>query len=167
MSLESFKISESLKKQFIEALKKCEDMVDLEGWRYSKMLGMDDYIPIDVDNIHIQYQYHVCMNFLKQFFSRSHDRETVFSEDLKTGAEVWFKHTEDKDISIHNGVMLVAIISKHLSPDDLWYSMETNQQALIQPRKWKDFCNQYNYKQKVDWEDLVDSSEDSDVVKIN
>lgn len=147
------------------ALKRCNDMLDIQGWRYSKELGMDDYKPIDLTNPDIKTQYYICINFLKQFFPKAGKRETVSSWDLRDAAEVWWLTTKKEPKYIDNGIMILAIITRGLAPNDLWYSMEIAQQARIPIGKWKKFCIQYNYKPKIDWESL-NYIEDPTVLKI-
>lgn len=161
----SFKITPSSKKLFKAALKKCGDKVDLNGWRYSKSLGDSEYEKIEIDKENI-YQFVVCWKFLKHFFNRAHPTETVFSEDLRRASEVWMEEDEDEPISISDGIMILAIVSRGLCPENMWYSMDTNQQARISPPKWKKFCKRYNYDEKVDWKSVNQQAED-DVIKIN
>jgi hypothetical protein len=91
----------------------------------------------------------------------------VFSDDLRSAAEVWHSKEESTDISLDNGIMLAAIVAKKLYPEDLWFSMETNQQALIPPVKWRKFCDKYGYEQKVNWARLNKNEEECDTIKIN
>jgi len=158
-------IPPSVKKTLIKTLEKCGDELDLSGWRYGKSLGMSEYIEIDVNDENKLLQFHVCLSFLKTFFSRKYHSETVYSMDLKHGAELWWENSQNKLISIDNGIMLAAIVAKGLAPDNLWLSMNVNQQALISPSKWKKFCDKFGYESKTGWND--DNNKDHDTIKIN
>lgn len=165
--MKKFKLTNSTKKLFYNTVEKCGDKVDLYGWRYSKNIGMDDYNPIDTLDEEIQYQFGICLKFLKQFFPRKHHTETISSHDLTKGAQLWWETNNEQPISIYNGVMLVAIIVRGLAPTDLWYSMEQYQQALIPVVNWRNFCEQYDYSTIVNWQNLNKDNGDVDVMKIN
>lgn len=166
LDLESFKVLPSVKKLLIKTLNKCGEELDLSGWRYDKTLGMGEYIPIDVNDKDKLFQFDVCLKFLKTFFSRKHRSETVYSEDLKCAAELWWEKSEKQLISLDNGMMLAAIVAKGLAPDDLWYSMSVSQQAFIPPAKWRKFCDKYGYNTKTVWSE-DEEDEDHDTIKIN
>jgi hypothetical protein len=167
MSNESFKIAPLTKKLMIKTLERCGDELDLSGWRYDKILGTDEYIKIDVNDDDKLFQFHVCLIFLKTFFSRKFHSETVYSTDLKSVVELWWAQTEKNLISIDNGIMLAAIVAKGLAPDDLWYSMNISQQAYISPKKWKKLCEKYSYKPNVEINVEDYSKDEYDTIKIN
>ena len=147
------------------ALSRCEDMIDLQGWRYSKDLGMDEYKPIDLGDGMLQDQFGICVLFLDRFFGRPSKLETVSSLDLRDAIEVWWFVEKSSKVYIETGILLLALIAKGYAPEDLWLSMEPHQQAHIPVDKWEDFCAKYDYTQNVDWEKLNDY-DDSEVFKI-
>ena len=79
---------------------------------------------------------------------------------------MWWEKTEKELISIDNGIMIAAIVARGLCPNDLWCSMNVNQQAFVSPAKWRKFCEEYDYKMKTEWSNDAED-EDHDVIKIN
>lgn len=167
MKKSTFKLTTTTKKLLNDTLERCGEEIDLAGWRYNQMLGIGDYMSIETGNENIQYQFGVCLKFLKQFFPRKFNTETISSRDLKSAAQLWWETEKEVPISINNGIMLLAIIARGLAPPDLWYSMEIYQQALIPITNWNLFCKQYEYETKVDWVKLNKEDNDLDMIKIN
>lgn len=148
------------------SLKRCGDMIDMQGWRYSKEIGIDEYQPIDVEDKEVQYQFSACVNFLRKNFPRAFNRDTVSSMDLREACELWWYDTQDEKLYIDNGIMLLAVVARNLCSSDLWYSMEHNQHARIPTNKWMDFCEKYDYQTKHPWS-LSDEDTHIDILKIN
>ena len=165
----SFKLPEVTQKLLCRTIEKCGDQIDLAGWRYCEHIGASTYEPIDANCQYVQREFSVCLKFLKHFFPKCYHTETVSSEDLKCGAEIWWEESNQSPISINNGIMLLAIIARGLAPPDLWFNMEPSQQAFISVIKWDKFCEDYNYKTKKPWWKLNDESESEDCesIKIN
>lgn len=162
----NFTLNKTDLKTFHESLEKCGDKLDLQGWRYSKDLGINEYTPIQQNESMTYYQYKICISFLKHFFSKASKIDTVTSFDLREAAELWWSKTYSESIYIDNGIMLLAIVSRGLAPIDLWFSMDLNQQAKIPVSKWNDFCAKYNYITKIQW--TISNDDDcGDVLKIN
>lgn len=161
-------ISKHILQTFKNALERCGDKVDLSGWRYSKYLGYNDYIEIDVEDPIIQRQFDICLKFLKEFFPRSHHRESIYSEDLKCAVETWWEKTTNEKIFIDNGIMLVALVAKKLCPENMWLNGDISQPAMIPPGRWRKFCNEYDYEMKMRWEDVFPKNVgDDEPLKMN
>lgn len=143
---QSFKMTEKQLCIFKNALARCGDCVDLNGWRYNKELGFEEYIEIDPDNVQHSYQFYVSVKFLRTHFPIKGKDETISSAHLRNSAEQWWKETTEENIDIDNGIMLVAIVACGLAPRDLWHSMDVTQKAIIGLQTWQRFCKKFHYK---------------------
>lgn len=135
-----FLMTEQQRNIFKRALSRCGECVDVNGWRYSKDLGFEEYVAIDINNTNHCYQFYVSVKFLRTHFPNKGKDETLSSMQLRNAAEQWWKDTTEQDIAIDNGIMMVAIVACGLAPHDLWHSMDVIQKAMIKVHSWNRFC---------------------------
>lgn len=152
-----FQLTDAQQKIFVNALSRCGECVDVQGWRYTKELGADDYNPIDVNDSDMQKQFFVSIKFLRTMFPYKGTEETIDSINLRDAAEWWWEKIEDESVPIENGIMLVAIVACGLAPKDLWLSMNVEQKAYINMNKWKKFCEDFEFE--FDLEKYMKSSQ--------
>jgi hypothetical protein len=164
MSTKDFKLTDAYYNIFSASLKRCGDCVDINGWRYDKEMGMEEYTPIDIDDPFIQYQFIVCISFLKTYFPSGGPKDTVSSFDLREGCELWWFKKNNEKVYIDTGVLLVALVACGLAPKNLWFSMECNQKARIPLQRWQVFCEENTYTTQVIIKPSSESS--ADVIKI-
>lgn len=135
-----FYMTEQQRNIFKHALSRCGECVDLHGWRYSKDIGFEEYVAIDIYNTDHCYQFYVSVKFLRTHFPIKGNDETLPSIQLRNAAERWWKETSQKDVAIDNGIMMVAIVACGLAPRDLWHSMDVVQKAMIKIHTWNRVC---------------------------
>ena len=155
--MNDFELTDQQRRVFESALRKCGESVDLYGWRYNKELGADEYTPIDINDKSVQHQFFVCIKFLRSVFPYKGPKETIDSVCLRDAAEVWWDQTQHRNVSIDNGVMLVACVACGMVPKDLWWSMEISQIVMIPLDDWRKFCEDFAFS--FDWERFTDSVE--------
>lgn len=144
----SIRIPKDVKKKLHQTILKCDEQVDYQGWRFSESVGYDEFDPFDIDDEEIQKGFWYAHLFLKTNFGRKGKAETVSSYDLKHAFDKWWsvEFPNSPKIFVSNGVILLAIVFTGLCPDELWYSMDLNQNACISKPKWKAFCKKYDYR---------------------
>lgn len=164
-TIDKFKLNLTNYTSMANALTRCGDRIDVNGWRYSMDMGMNDYEPLDITDNDTQYEYMMCTSFLDDIFGNPGKTETVSSFDLREAAEVWWYTSTSEKHYIKNGVMLLALIAKGYAPSNLWLSMEHHQQGYIPISKWVKFCSEFRYTQRINWIELNDFDE-TDIVKL-
>jgi hypothetical protein len=152
------RIPKDVKKYMEDTIKKCNDQIDFQGWRFSYNVGIDPYQEFDLEERSVQKAFWYAVTFLKRNFGKKGQKETVNSYDLKHGFEKWWasEYPAEPKVYMSNGLMLLAVVYTNLTPSELWYSMEQCQYACIPKGKWDRFCKKYDYTQRYDPdEDMV------------